>query len=243
MTVGYMWNNIDLSENKNSTLFRIGGELGGIIPHVFDKFSNGDNHIFDQLSNETISLPFSKYFKITTDTRKYIPVSKYSNLVLRIAGGYEKNILGSDFLPYEKFFFTGGVSSNRAWRARRVGPGTYNATGSQQNINFERPGEILLEGNIEYRTKISGFFHTAFFIDASNVWTNKEEQTRPGSQFDITNLHRAIALGAGTGLRLDFSLLIVRLDFGWKIYDPSIQEFITFKPFDALANLGIGYPF
>lgn len=236
LTIGYMWNNIDMTQNKNSTMVRAGAELGGIIPHIIDNFSNADGKIF--------YLPFSKYYKLTADARKYIPVTKYSNLVLRIAGGFEKNILGSNFLPYEKYFFTGGVSSNRAWASRRIGPGNYNpSTSSAENRDFVKPGEILLEGNIEYRTKIYGFFHTAFFIDASNVWTNKEEESRPGSQFDITNIHNSIAIGAGSGIRLDFSLLILRLDLAWKIFDPATQKLVPFEILNPLYNLGIGYPF
>lgn len=233
MNFGYLWSNIDLTRNDRATLVKGNVELGGLTGSVITKITNKD---------EILGLPFYKYIKLSGDLRKYQPLSKYSNLVFRVAGGYERPMFSSDVLPFEKYFFTGGVSSNRAWRARRIGPGTYNPSNAQDE-NFQRPGEILLEGNIEYRTKISGIFHTALFMDASNVWTNLDDDLRPGARFDATNLHRSLAIGGGLGLRLDFSLLIFRLDLGYPIYDPSIQSFRKFEPLNPLYNLGIGYPF
>ena len=233
LSFGYIWSNIDLTKNRNSSLLKTNAELGGITTSLIAPLFGSREKILD--------LPFYKYYRLSADLRKYLPVTKYSNIVFRLSGGYEKPILGSDVLPYEKYFFTGGVSSNRAWEARRIGPGTFQTP--PNDINYERPGEILFESNIEYRTKVSGVFHTAFFIDASNVWSNNAETTRPGSQFNISQIHRTIALGGGLGLRFDFSLLIFRLDLGYKIYDPAQQSFQRFKPLNPLYNFGIGYPF
>lgn len=236
LTFGYMWNNIDMTKNKSATMIKVSAEIGGLVATFIDKISNDDGKLFN--------LPFTKYYKVSTDLRKYIPITKYSNFVMRLAGGYEKTILGSETLPYEKYFFTGGVSSNRAWRARRLGPGNYVQDASVFTSGpTERPGEILFEANLEYRTKISGIFNTAFFIDASNVWTNEKQANRPGSEFDILNLHRSIGIGAGTGLRFDFSLIIARFDLGWKVFDPETQNFVKFDPLKPLFNFGIGYPF
>jgi len=121
--------------------------------------------------------------------------------------------------------------------------------------SFEQSGEILLETSIEVRRNLFGFINGAIFIDAGNVWTIREEATRPGSQFKIDSFLGQIAIGSGVGLRFDFSFLVLRLDAGVKIYDParpSGTRFIWddgFK-FGAFANtetvvynLGVGYPF
>ena len=47
-------------------------------------------------------------------------------------------------LPYEKNFFIGGPSSVRAWKPRRLGPGSYV---SSSNL-VEQPGSILLESSL-----------------------------------------------------------------------------------------------
>lgn len=233
LSFGYVWSNVDFTKNKRAGLLRFNAELGGLLPFLITSATNNPDEI--------LNLPFYKYYKLSADFRKYFPVTKFSNLVVRTAGGYETPILNSTVLPYEKYFFTGGLSSNRAWPARRVGPGTFSTPPGE--IDYERPGEILIEVNIEYRTKVSGFFHTAFFIDASNVWTNQEDQNRPGSQFKLSEVPRSLAIGGGLGLRFDFSLLIFRLDLGYQIYDPSSQSLVKFTPLNPLYNIGIGYPF
>lgn len=233
LSFGYVWSNVDFTKNKKAGLLRFNAELGGLLPFLI---SNATNN-----SDQILNLPYYKYYKLSADFRKYLPITKFSNLVFRTAGGYETPILNSTVLPYEKYFFTGGLSSNRAWPARRIGPGTYSTPPGE--IDYERPGEILIEANIEYRTKVSGFFHTALFIDASNVWTNSEDQNRPGSEFKLSAVPRSLAIGGGLGLRFDFSLLIFRLDLGYQIYDPSRQSLVRFTPLNPLYNIGIGYPF
>jgi hypothetical protein len=56
-----------------------------------------------------------------------------------------------------------------------------------------------------------------------------------------------IAVGSGFGFRYDFNFFIVRLDLGFKTYNPS--EFVNDKwmkemRFDkSVLNIGINYPF
>ncbi len=231
---GYTWNNIDVTKNKKATMIKFNAEIGGLLANAIDHLGNNNDSL--------LNLPFTKYFKLSTDLRKYFPLTKYSNLVARTALGYEQNILNSSFLPFEKYFYTGGVSSNRAWRFGTLGPGNYNPIDDEAKESV-KPGEILFEANLEYRTKIYGVFNTAFFIDAGNVWSNSDTDSRPNTQLDIKNLYNAIGVGAGTGLRFDFSLLIARFDFAWKIFDPAEQGFVKYKINNALFNFGIGYPF
>ena len=173
-----------------------------------------------------------------------------------------KSYGGSKVLPYEKYLFAGGSNSNRAWRPRRLGPGSYanvdtvfSDTGPtlHYNDNFEQPGEILLEANFELRTQVIGFFHSALFLDAGNVWTFKSEDARPGANFEFNRFYKEIALGAGIGGRFDFTFLLLRLDVGFRIYDPTLpQGYRWFTQYNTdritgvdkiIFNLAIGYPF
>jgi outer membrane protein assembly factor BamA len=211
--------------------------------------------------NDTSGLQLYKYVKFVADYRKYQSISPKTKIAYRLRAGVAKSYGGSDVLPYEKYLFGGGSNSNRAWRPRRLGPGsfanidtTYTDSGPILNYsdNFEQPGEIQLEANFELRTQVVGFFHTALFVDAGNVWTFEDGQ-RPGSSFDIRRFYKEIAIGAGIGGRFDFTFLLLRLDVGFRIYDPALpQGYRWFTQYNTdsitgvdkvIFNLAIGYPF
>jgi len=173
-------------------------------------------------------------------------------LATRVDIGYAQPYGMSNTLPYEKFFFSGGSNSVRAWRPRRLGPGSFDPgklSNGAINDQNEQPGEILLEGNVEYRFPIYKFIEGAYFIDAGNVWRNPwSEDNRVGVKFS-GDFYNQIAVGTGLGLRLNFSFLIFRLDVASKVWDPAQslgQRFVLNKlnrPDQTLINIGIGYPF
>ena len=58
----------------------------------------------------------------------------------------------------------------------------------------------------------------------------------------LTNM----AVGSGFGLRYDFKFLIARLDLGFKVHEPYLDNNRWFKNFDfssSVLNIGINYPF
>ncbi|MGB3465731.1 MAG: BamA/TamA family outer membrane protein, partial [Cyclobacteriaceae bacterium] len=166
-------------------------------------------------------------------------------------------------LPYEKFFFAGGSNSIKAWQPRRLGPGSYRQEDDDGNFNYqiEQPGDIIIEGGVELRTKLFGFINWAYFVDIGNVWTWYEDESRVGAQFEWNDFATELAVGTGMGLRLDFSFLLVRVDMGVKVFDPAqpmgdrfvLDEFTLKRspriPTDTRVinspqlNIGIGYPF
>ena len=211
---------------------------------------------------EKDGLEYYKYVKLNLDYRKIHPANKNTNIAYRINAGIAKPYSDDKILPYEKYFFAGGSNGIRAWRPRRLGPGSYtpiDSTGeiSVVNYDFEQQGEILLEGSLEIRKNLIGFIDYAAFVDAGNIWTIREDPSRPGSQFEFDRFYKEIAVGVGLGLRFDFSFLVLRLDAGLKVYDPSRSEKKRFilsdgfydAPFTPEAaesvvfNIGIGYPF
>jgi outer membrane protein insertion porin family len=233
------------SGKGSSAFLRILAESGGTTLNFFDPTI---------ITNE--GLEFFQFLKFSTDFRKYQPLFLENVLAFRVHMGYALPYGENGILPYEKYFFLGGSNSNRAWRPRRLGPGSYTPaktfSDGYPNYELEQPGEIFIETSLEIRRPLFGPFHGAFFIDAGNTWVHKEEETRPNAHFETNRFYKEIAVGSGLGLRLDFSFLIVRFDAGVKIHDPGREEGKRFigQQFPLLQelkyttfNLGIGYPF
>ncbi|MEM8893430.1 MAG: BamA/TamA family outer membrane protein [Bacteroidota bacterium] len=229
---------------RRSSYLRLFAEAGGNLLNVIGREPFGSG------------LEYYRWLKFNADFRAIRPTSQNNAIAFRINTGLAYSYGSNETLPYEKFFFAGGSNSIRAWRPRRLGPGSSSQTNeSGEQINdFEQPGDIIIESSIEFRHKLFGFVNGALFFDAGNVWSLRFEEARPGSQFQLDRFYREIAIGGGYGVRFDFSFLLLRLDTAFKIYDPTRDggTFIWDKDFnnpeyqqlrDLIINIGIGYPF
>ena len=109
---------------------------------------------------------------------------------------------------------------------------------------------MRLEANIEYRFPLFWNFEGALFVDAGNVWNLKNYadsgETREGL-FQLNNFYRHIAANWGAGLRLDLSFVLLRLDMGIKLYEPSENDWkgpeTMLKRGNYAIQFGVGYPF
>lgn len=247
LSITYNFNDYGFNPRKAS-LLKLFFENGGTFLHLTGTDFLGD-------------LQHYKFFKASIDYRRYRPIERTTTLAMRGFFGIAIPYGETDALPYEKYFFAGGSSGMRAWRPRRLGPGSFADIDTLENgravydNSFEQQAEILLEANIELRRKLIGFLEGALFIDAGNSWMIKEDRSRPGANFELDRFYKEIAVGAGFGARLDFSFLIIRFDWGFKIYDPARapgSRFVFDKTFNDgpfenaenyTLNLGIGYPF
>lgn len=233
----------------NSSFFRVFVESGGT-----------SLNFLNTAFLERESLEFYKYFKVNADFRRIHPINNNTTFAYRVNIGFAKPYANNGVLPYEKYFFAGGSNGIRAWRPRRLGPGSYiriNESTGLVNYDFEQQGEILFEGSAELRKNLIGFIDYALFVDFGNIWTINNDPSRPGAQFEIDRFPQEIAIGSGAGLRFDFSFLVLRLDAGVKIYDPARpagRRFIFDPNFNdapftpkasepIILNIGIGYPF
>lgn len=204
------------------------------------------------------SLAYFQFLKFQSDFRRFIPLSRRQTFAYRLNLGLARPYGISDgILPYEKYFFAGGSTGIRAWQPRRLGPGSFTPPTFEDgtfDYRFEQPGDILLEGMFELRSKLYGYFDGAFFIDLGNSWTFQEDLSRPGANFEFSRFWREIAVGTGLGLRMDFDFLVLRLDMGVKAVDPARpvgERFILGNFFSSFLgergqtvfNIGIGYPF
>lgn len=198
---------------------------------------------------EIFGVPFAQYMRFEADFRHYLSFSKYSMLVTRADAGIGISYGNSTTLPFVKAFFAGGTNDIRAFRARALGPGAY--YGGNPNTDAflpDQPGDIKLEGNIEYRAKLFDIVRWAVFTDFGNVWTLRNDTSRPGAVF-TSNFLNDFAVGAGTGLRFDLTILVLRVDVAiplrtpWKPGDSKWNFKSATDISDMVLNLAIGYPF
>lgn len=169
-------------------------------------------------------------------------------LVNRVAVGAAYAYGNSKEVPYSEQFYCGGANSVRAFTVRSIGPGSYRAPADQINGYFDQTGNFIFLANTELRFPILGPLEGAAFIDAGNVWTLKNEPSRPGGQLKASTFLRDLALGTGVGLRFNISMLVIRGDLGIGIHAPyhtSRRGYYNMESFGkSLAfHLAIGYPF
>lgn len=200
------------------------------------------------------NIPFSQYAKMEHDFRFYHKLGAKSSIATRVIAGLAYPYGNSEYIPYSKQFFVGGSNSIRAFRARTLGPGSYDPRTQNASFFFDQSGDIKLEFNAEYRANLFSFLNIAFFADAGNIWLVNEDETRPGGKFSKDFIDE-IAVGAGIGLRFDFSIMVLRLDLAMPLRVPYYEkkERWTFDKIDfgdkdwrsdnLIFNIAIGYPF
>lgn len=207
-------------------------------------------------NNKFLDTQLYRFIKINTEFTQLFKINT-SSLVLRLfAGvGYEfestVNPNKKNSLPFFRQYFAGGPSSMRAWRLRRLGPGSVVKSFSDFPDRF---GDVQLEFNTEYRFKLATIAGTkiesAFFADIGNVWFLKKNAGDEDEVFNFSRLGKDIAVGVGTGIRLDFTYFLIRIDYAYKAKDPSPDNmaaqnkwFYNWKPFGGQLQIGINYPF
>lgn len=260
---GMTWNRNYGTFDKNAVFIRTQFESGGTSLNFLDT---------TLITRQ--GLQYFKYLRFNFDFRRIRVLTKWATLAYHLNTGVAYSYASDPALPYEKFYFAGGSNSVRAWRPRRLGLGSVPPIVSTDpekdglfDYQFEKPGEILIEGSIELRSKLFGFVDGAMFVDAGNVWgfRRPNAETKGNSQFRFNSFVKELGIGTGFGLRFDFTFLILRFDVGIKAYDPArdpgdrfvLDKVKFFGPFatkkeddryvnlrePAIYNVGIGYPF
>src|SRR5690606_602827 len=118
-------------------------------------------------------------------------------------------------IPFSRSYFAGGTNDNRAWQAYSLGPGRTDARNDFNEANLK----IAL--NLEYRFNIMGSLNGALFADAGNIWNALDDVTDEEAVFSGMSSLKDIALGTGFGFRYDFGFFVIRLDTGFKTYNPA----------------------
>lgn len=241
-------------KRRNNTYFYGGLETGGNVWGAFaSKDDNGKKDIF--------GIPLTQFIRLEADLRNYHKITRSVVWANRLNAGYGYAYGNSTSLPFVRQFFAGGSNDIRAFRARSLGPGTYQAN---QELAFpDQGGDIKMMLNSELRFKIVSVLHGALFVDAGNIWLRKEDKGVPGtsntgragSEFKLKNALNELAVGTGAGLRVDATIFVIRLDGAFPIrkpYLPSGQRWVlnevdfgskTWRRENFILNIGIGYPF
>ena len=155
-------------------------------------------------------------------------------------------------VPYLKQFFVGGPNGIRAWNIRELGVGGYFDPNTPLSSTRYQTGNVKIEVSGEWRFPIWWRFQSALFVDAGNVWLLRPDSSRPDASFS-PNFLKQMAVGVGSGLRIDASYAIIRVDVAYRVRNPYKDEFGNylrpnlFKKWvyneDFLINFAIGTPF
>jgi len=200
---------------------------------------------------------YAQYIKTQLDFRYYLNLTPKTVLAAHALFGYGYAYGNSSKLPNIKQFFSGGSSSLRGFPSRLVGPGTYDyrsAIAEGKVPIIEALGDVKSEFSFEFRRKIYSVIEGGAFVDAGNIWLLRDDKDFPGGTFS-KNFYKELAADAGLGLRFDFSILLLRLDFAFPIRKPWYPEGERWRLNDIrfgdpdwrrenlMFNLAIGYPF
>ena len=147
-------------------------------------------------------------------------------------------------MPYDYSFFGGGANDNRGWKARTLGPGVYKAYRDSLST-VTQLGDIRIFGSTEYRFPLGGMISSCVFMDFGNIWTYRKDKNREGAVF-TKDFYKQLAYTLGTGLRIDLSILVVRLDVGFPIFNPILPDkarwiFQSRKPYYQDGATYFGY--
>ncbi|MDY0199455.1 MAG: BamA/TamA family outer membrane protein [Tenuifilaceae bacterium] len=240
-------------KKQSYSVYRFNFELSGnTLQTIFDLAKiekvNGAYQLFNTNFSQFFRTDFNYVFNQVVDEN--------NTMVYRLYLGVGLPYGNSSALPFDKKYFSGGSTGVRAWNARGLGPGSY----VEEQFKFpNQTADMKLEANFEYRFKLVWMLEGALFLDAGNIWAITSADERPGAVFHPSSFYKQIALGTGTGIRLNLGFFTIRFDMGIKLYEPGIRakdlgnpELVThWIPFDRKFthkdnfawHFGIGYPF
>lgn len=253
MSSGYTFSKSSVSglgrRSPMSYSFRASVESAGNLLALAAKLTNAETDEFG--SKKIFGTPFAQYLRGTVDYSQTIRIDDKNSIAWRIGGGLAYPYGNFKQIPIQKRFFAGGANSVRGWGVRELGPGSFYPKDSDHDNFFFHSGDIRLDSNIEYRSKIFWVVELGAFIDAGNIWTLKEYKDQEGGDFKLDRFYKEIAVSWGLGVRLDFDFVLIRLDAGWKAYDPSNNPKTTKWPIkdpfkikkNTAIHIAVGYPF
>ena len=240
--------NLNTASNKlyNIYTLRAAGEIAGNLLYGLSKLT-GQKRGADQ-EYSFLGIRYSQYAKADLDYSYTFRFTEKNSLALHVGTGIAIPYGNSEMLPFEKRYFSGGANSVRGWSVRTLGPGTYRGENTVTDF-MNQCGDIRLDLNAEYRSKIIWKLELAAFIDAGNIWTIRSYPQQPGGVFKLRSFYKELAMAYGLGARLDFNYFILRFDLGIKAFDPSLtgskRWVIANQDLrqDATLHFAVGYPF
>ena len=237
-----------LSYNRNDDVaIRAKVESAGNLLSIADNLSNFKKN--EQGQSKIFNIAYAQYLKFDFAFTRILRFDPRNSLALHADFGIAYPYGNSKVLPFEKRYIAGGPNSVRGWSVRELGPGGFRGTDGR--IDFiNQTGDLKLNLNAEYRTRLFWKFDGAAFIDAGNIWTLREYAEQPDGQFRFDKFWQQIAAAYGLGLRLNFDYFILRFDAGMKAINPAYtslkEHFPLFHPRfgrDFTFHFAVGLPF
>lgn len=202
--------------------------------------------LFAQTTNQNgnyslFGLEFSQYIKTELEYIKHWDLSSKKVLAAKAFCGIAIPYGNSNSVPFARSYFAGGTNDIRAWQSYGLGPG------ATESVNDFNEANMKLLFCTEFRFNIFQQLFGALFIDAGNIWHISDIVTEPKAVFNGLKSLENIAVGSGFGVRYDFNFFVIRLDLGFKTYNPANEEnekWLKDMRFDrSVLNIGINYPF
>lgn len=238
----YTFSNQQFGTRQNFTALHMSVESAGNLLSLLGRMADAPTD--DNGVRQILGVPFSQYARLSGEWTHYHYFGRNSTFVHRLLVGVGVPFGNSVAMPYEKSFFGGGPTTMRAWQLRRLGPGSYSATGGM----LERVGDLQLVLNLEGRFPIVSIVEGALFSDIGNVWLLRPSNQYVGGELKWSSLPSELAAGIGLGVRVNVSIATLRVDFALPLYDPGYDAGYRWRPThwrlrQVVTNFGISYPF
>lgn len=225
-------NNFFIFKTKIETAGNTLSLLSGLIKEE-PLSESGNRTIFD--------VEYSQYVKTELDFIKHWDLRREKVLAMRAFFGIAIPYGNSNSIPFLRSYFAGGSNDNRAWQSYRLGPGR---SGGRNDFN---EANLKMAYSTELRFNLFGKLNGAIFADVGNIWNVLDSEEHPDFTFNGLESFKDLAVGSGFGLRYDFNFFVVRLDIGFKTYNPGRPEndrwFKEYNFANSVLNVGINYPF
>jgi len=194
------------------------------------------------------------FFKVLISSASYLPMyrSNSSSFGIKFKIGNISTYKGVQAkIPPTRLFFAGGSNSVRGWQSQQLkSPSISKANIDTNDINLYEilkdntiGGTFLIESTIESRHKLFGDAGAALFADIGNTWNGYKN-------FNYNEL----GVTLGFGLRYYSPFAPIRIDFGFKVYNPdtkksifnrniNIMNVLKFREDILVFHFGIGEAF
>ncbi len=180
---------------------------------------NSIQYLLGKIWNYNLNRPL--FYKVYLSTTSYLDIfsSDQDAFGTKFRVGHIHAYSGNKFdIPLNLRFSAGGSNSVRGWTSRELVPAETQLPANPTDEEIESVllrgitpgGFFLLEGSFEARNRLIGKIGSAVFIDYGNTWNSYKDL-----QLD------EVAVAAGFGFRYYSDFAPIRIDFGFKLYDPA----------------------
>jgi outer membrane protein assembly factor BamA len=232
----FTYNNSENYKDNDFSFFRARIASSGNVLTLISNQKDANN------TKTFLKTPIAQYIRTDLEYKKFWNLSLENVLAFRSFLGVAIPYGNSTTIPFSRSYFIGGPNDLRAWRIYDLGPGS-TKTGLEYNV-----GNLKFISSLEYRFKVINSIKGALFLDAGNIWDiSNSSVTSSDAKFQGINSLKDIAIGTGVGIRYDLSFILLRLDVGFKTYEPYLAPknkwFKHFNFANNVYNFGISYPF